>query len=103
MADQARVTIARTSADDVQQRQVIVSIDDGPKATLLFGDTVTFTVDPGEHVLRTNNTLVWKKTPFSVQPGESVEFAVANRATRFTLGFLSLLGVAPLYLTIERK
>jgi len=103
MAEHATVTISRTSPADVQQRQVIVSIDDGPKATLVFGEKVSFEIVPGAHVLRSNNTLVWKKTPFSVQAGEHAEFLIANRATRFTLGFLSLVGVAPLYLTVERR
>jgi hypothetical protein len=101
--DAARVTIVRTSAADVQQRQVIVSIDEGPRATLLFGESAAFDVTPGDHVLKANNTLVWKKVPFTVAPGESIEFVIANRSTRFTLGFLSLIGVAPLFLTIEKR
>ena len=99
----ARVTITRTSKADIGQRQVIVSIDGGPKKTLVFGESATFDVPPGEHALKANNTLVWKTVRFTAGPGEHVQFDVANRATRFTLGFLSLIGVAPLYLTIERK
>lgn len=98
----ARVTVARTSAADVGQRQVIVSIDSGPKKTLVFGESTTFDVPPGDHRLKANNTLVWKSVGFSAAAGEHVQFEIANRATRFTLGFLSLIGVAPLYLTIER-
>jgi hypothetical protein len=81
---------------------VIVSVDRGPRATLVFGESATFDVPPGEHALKANNTLVWKIVRFTAAPGEHVEFIIANRATRFTLGFLSLIGVAPLYLTIER-
>ena len=102
-APRARVTICRTAETDVRQRQVIVSIDDGPRSNLLFGETATFDIEPGEHRLKANNTLVWKTVPFTAAPGEDVEFVISNRATRFTLGFLSLLGVAPLYLTIERR
>ena len=98
----ARVTIARTSTADIGQRQVIVSIDGGPKTTLVFGESATFEVAPGEHALKANNTLVWKTVAFSAAPGEHVRFDVANCATRFTLGFLSLIGVAPLYLKVER-
>lgn len=97
------VTIARTNPLDVQQRQVIVAIDDGPKETLMYGESVTMGVSPGAHMLRTNNTLVWKKVAFDTASGESVTFEVTNRAGRFALGFLSLVGVAPLYLTIEKK
>ena len=99
----ARVTITRTSNADIGQRQVIVSIDGGPKKTLVFGESATFEIPAGEHALKTNNTLVWKTVRFTAAPGEHVQFDVANRATRFTLGFLSLIGVAPLYLTVERR
>jgi hypothetical protein len=99
----ARVTIARTSLADVGQRQVIVSIDAGPKETLLFGESASFEIAPGNHALKANNTLVWKSVPFSAAPGEHVRFDIANCATRFTLGFLSLIGVAPLSLRIDRK
>ena len=98
----ARVRIARTSEVDVKQRQVIVSIDDGPKATLVFGESVDWEIPTGEHVLKANNTLVWKKVPFTAAAGDEIQFQIANRASRFTLGFLSLMGVAPLYMTIER-
>ena len=99
----ARVTIARMSPADVGQRQVIVSIDGGPKKTLLFGESASFEMAPGDHALKANNTLVWKTVPFSAAPGEHIQFEIANCATRFTLGFLSLIGVAPLYLRIDRK
>ena len=36
------------------------------------------------------------------RPGERVRFVFANRPGRWTLGFLSLIGVAPLFLTVER-
>jgi hypothetical protein len=69
----------------------------------MFGQTVTFEVKPGLHVLRANNTLFWKKVSFAVEPGEHLEFVLINRAGRLTIGFLALMGVAPLYLTIERR
>jgi len=102
-APRAQITVARTADTDIQQRQVIVSVDDGPKATLLFGESVTWSLPPGDHVLKANNTLVWKKVSFAARPGDHVEFTIANRAGRWTLGFLSLMGVAPLYLTVERR
>ncbi|HVW04818.1 MAG TPA: hypothetical protein VHB78_07395 [Vicinamibacterales bacterium] len=97
------VTISRQHDEDVRQRQVVVRIDGGPTATLMFGQTVTFEVKPGMHVLRANNTLFWKKVSFAVEPGEHLEFVLINRAGRLTIGFLALMGVAPLYLTIERR
>ena len=99
----ARVTITRTSKADIGQRQVIVSIDGGSNKTLVFGESASFDIPPGEHALKANNTLFWKTVPFSAAPGEHVRFEIANRATPFTLGFLAVLGVAPLYLTLERR
>ena len=101
-APSARVTITRTSDTDVRQRQVIVSVDDGPRAALVFGESITLDVTPGDHTLKANNTLIWKRVPFTAAPDEHIHFSVANRASRLTLGFLSLMGVAPLYLTIQR-
>jgi hypothetical protein len=104
-AEQANshVVIARNTETDVRQRQVIVSIDDGPKATLIFGESVSWELPAGPHVLKANNTLVWRKVAFESKPGDRIEFVVSNEATRFTLGFLALMGVAPLNLTIERR
>lgn len=98
-----RITIARTSPTDIQQRQVIVSIGETLKATLAFGDSVTWDIPAGSHVLKSNNTLVWKKHEFTAAAGDHVQFMVANRASRFTLGFLALLGVAPLSLFVEQR
>jgi hypothetical protein len=97
------LTLRRTHDTDVQQRQVIVTVDDQPPVTLMFGGSVTREIAPGPHVLRANNTLVWKKLAFSAEPGEHVEFMFINRSGKLMLGFLTLIGVAPLYLTIEER
>jgi hypothetical protein len=98
----ARVTISRTNPDDVAQRQVIVSIDGQKKGTLMFGDSVTVEIPPGPHRLRAYNTLVWKNVSFDAKPREHIQFLITNRTSRMTLGFLALMGVAPLYVTIDR-
>jgi hypothetical protein len=97
------VTFRRDAENDAKQRQIIVRIDDAPASTLMFGETVTVEVPPGSHVLRANNTLFWKRESFSIEPGEHLEFALVNRAGRLTLGFLALIGVAPLYLDVMRR
>lgn len=97
------VTVSRNDEADVRQRQVIARIDSRPNTTLYFGDSFTQEVSPGAHLFRANNTLVWKKVAFCVEPGEHIEFVVVNRAGTFMLGFLALLGVAPLFLTIKKK
>jgi hypothetical protein len=99
----ARVTVYRTHDDDVRQRQVIVHLDGGPRTTLMFGQTFTREIAPGPHKLRFDNTLVKKTLEFDAAPGEHVEIDVVNHPGRLTLGFLSLLGVAPLFLRVERR
>ena len=98
----ARLVVARTLATDVAQRQVYVSLDDERIATLLFGERIEREIPPGPHRLRLNNTLVWKTLDFDAAPGELVEFHFANRPGRLALPFLAVMGVAPLYLTVER-
>jgi hypothetical protein len=102
-ADVGRVTLSRVDAADVRQRQIYARVDDGPSHTLVFGTTVTLRVPAGDHVLRANNTLFWKRVNFSVAPGQHLEFALTNRAGVLGLGFLALLGVGPLTLSIERR
>ena len=98
----ARLIVSRTLPIDVAQRQVYVNLDGERIATLLFGETVAREIAPGPHELRLNNTLVWKTLTFDAAPGEVVEFHFANRAGRLALPFLAVMGVAPLYLTVER-
>jgi hypothetical protein len=98
----ARLVVARVLPTDVAQRQVYVVLDGERIATLLFGGRIEREIQPGPHRLRLNNTLVWKTVDFEAAPGEVVTFHFANRAGRFALPFLAVMGVAPLYLTVER-
>jgi hypothetical protein len=97
----ASVTVSRTSPSDIQQRQLIVKLDDEEIATLLYGQTVTREVEPGHHRLRVDNTWVWKTVEFSLEPDEHAKFQVINRAGRFTWFMVAILGAGPMYVTIE--
>jgi len=99
----ARLTIARESASDVKQRQVIIKLDGDPFAVLLFGDTVTRSIDPGAHRLSFDNTWAKKKIDFAAADGEQVNYSVINRAGRLTWWMVAALGAGPMYLTIERQ
>lgn len=99
----ARVTIRRRSDADARERQVVISIDGGKIATLMFGESVTRDLAPGAHRLRAHNTLVWKTLEFALQPGEDAVFTVVNRPGRGTFGLLSVLGARPLYLDLFRE
>ena len=98
--DRARVTIHRTSDRDVKDRQLLISIDGTRVATLLFGQTKTVEVDPGEHRLRVNNTLVWKTVTFATKSGDDLHFTAVNRAPGFMLEMLTFVGVALLFVDI---
>ena len=99
----ARITISRKDPKDVRDRQIVVSLDGEPLATLLFGHEASREVAPGEHRLRAHNTLFWKTIEVSVAPGEHARFSVVNRAGLGTYSLLGLLGVGPLFLTFERQ
>ena len=98
----ATVTVTRTCEEDFKQRQLIVHIDGEKTRTLLFGESVSRDVEPGPHVLRVSNTLVWKTVEFVAGPGEQIFFEVINRAGFLTYPMLMILGVGPLYVTIRR-
>jgi hypothetical protein len=96
------VTITRTSDDDCQTRQLIVSLDGARVATLLYGDSIRCDLAPGRHALRVHNTLVWKTVEFTLQPGEQAFFEAVNRASTSTYLVVALFGVGPLYVRVRR-
>ncbi len=98
----ARLTVERTARSDVRTRQVVLSLDGDALATLLFGQRRQREIQPGRHRLRAHNTLVWKTVEFDAQPGEQVRFNTVNRAGLGSMALVALLGVGPLYVTLER-
>jgi hypothetical protein len=98
----ARITVIRTSPNDVQQRQVIVKLDGEPFAVLLYGQQVTREIPPGSHRLRFDNTWATKNIDFNIADGEEVTYSVTNRAGKFTWWMVGVLGAGPMYLTVER-
>ena len=98
----ALVTITRTSEEDFKSRQLIVSIDGEFVAELLWGDSVTRELTPGRHQIRVHNTLVWKTVEFSLAPEEQVFFEAVNRIGPGTVLLTLILGIGPLYVTLQR-
>lgn len=78
-------------------------LDGGPGIALVFGESVTLDLEPGRHVLRAHNTLMWRTVRFSVETGEHLEFQLINRANWLTLTTLMWLGSGPLYLRVEQR
>ena len=103
MSDPAsRITVMRNAPNDVKVRQIVLSLDGEELATLLFGESLTREIAPGEHRLRAHNTLVWKTVDFTIEAGAHVRYRVVNRPGPGTYAMLSLLGTGPIYLTLEQ-
>jgi hypothetical protein len=96
------LTVSRSSPEDVGTRQVVLSLDGERLATLLYGEGVTREIGAGPHRLRAHNTLVWKTIDFEATAGEHVRFVTVNRAGFGSMTLLALLGVGPLYVTLDR-
>jgi hypothetical protein len=98
---QTRLTIHRTSPQDVKDRQVIISLDGERIAELLYGQTFTCEIAPGTHKLRANNTLVWKTVEFLAPAGTHVHVTCINYAPRGAIYMLAMFGVAPLFVALR--
>ncbi|MGD0438746.1 MAG: hypothetical protein ABSB86_19970, partial [Bryobacteraceae bacterium] len=92
MESEARLTIARTSPEDLKQRQVIIKLDGEWIADLMYDHTMTRAIQPGHHHLRVDNTWNKKNLEFDAAAGEEVRFRVVNRAGRFTWFLVASLG-----------
>jgi hypothetical protein len=98
----ARLLITRSNPRDVGNRQIFVSLDGSALGDLLFKEQIERPITPGHHRLRVHNTLFWKTLEFEAQPGETVHFETTNYASRGFVSLVLILGVAPLFLSVER-
>lgn len=99
---ESRVTVSRTSPEDIRQRQIIVKLDGKRLGELMPGDEISRVVEPGRHRLQVDNTWNWKNVDLVVAPGEHARFQAVNRGGRFTWFLVGTLGVGPMYVSIER-
>jgi hypothetical protein len=95
-----QVTVTRDSPDDVQTRQIFVSLDGERKAELLFGDEISFPVSAGRHTLRVDNTWNHKDLDVDVTAGKDLHFITKNSAGQFSRFLLVALGAGPIYVSI---
>ena len=101
--EEAKLTISRTSDEDVKQRQVIVKLDGEWIADLMYGRSITRAIAPGRHELRFDNTWKKKTESFEVAPGEHVKFKVINTTGKLTWALVATLGAGPMYVKVERE
>jgi hypothetical protein len=100
---EAQITVARTSADDVQQRQIVVKLDGERMGELMYGQTLTIPVKAGRHQVLVDNTWNRKKVDVEVAKGDDVKFQTVSRAGRFTWFLVGTFGAGPIYVSIERE
>jgi hypothetical protein len=93
------LTVRRTGKDDVQDRQVYLTLDGEEWATIFYGKEITREIAPGRHTLKANNTLVRKTVVFDVAPGEHVRYQCINKAHWTAMMFMAFLGAA--FLTVK--
>jgi hypothetical protein len=97
-----KITVARTSPEDVQQRQIIVKLDGKKVGELMYGEEMTVPVSVGRHRLTVDNTWNWKTMDVDVADGERLKFQTRSRAGRLTWFLVSMLGAGPIYVSIDR-
>ena len=99
----AWLTLRRTLPEDMQQRELYVSLDGQRIAVLLYGDEATFAITLGRHELRVHNTLSRKKTVFEVTHGQHVRFKTANVPGKGFAYWAFFVGAAMMYTLLERE
>jgi hypothetical protein len=98
----AMLTVRRTAKDDVQDRQVYLTLD-GEEWGTFYGKEITREIAPGRHTLKANNTLVRKSVVFDVKPGEHVRYQCINKAHWTAMMFMAFLGAAFLTVKLVRE
>jgi hypothetical protein len=98
---EAAVSVARDSADDVQVRQIVVYLDGERKAELMFGDSIAFSVSPGKHKLRVDNTWNSREIEIEPEPGQTLRFRTKSSAGQFSRFLLVAFGAGPIYVSLE--
>lgn len=99
----ATLTVSRTSPEDIQERELYVSVDGDRRGILRFGDSLTVPISAGHHELRVHNTISRKRAEFDVTDGEQVRYRAANvRGSGFEM-LAMFFGIAPMHTVLERE
>jgi hypothetical protein len=101
-SDVVTVTVHRTSPDDMQERELYVSVDGGKNTILRYGDSMTMTVAPGSHTIRVHNTISRRHASFNASPGEHLVFQSANIRGKGFAMLAIFFGIAPMHTSLER-
>jgi hypothetical protein len=101
--NRAHLTISRNTANDFQDRQVYLFVDDEPWGKVKYGRPVTREIEPGHHRIRAFNTLFSHTIAIDAVPGEHVRLRCSNAMP--TAGWLMMifLHVTALRVRLERE
>ena len=98
----ATLTVHRTSPDDMQERELYVSVDRGKNTILRYGDSMMMTIAPGSHTIRVHNTISRRHAAFDAAPGEQIVFQSANMRGKGFAMLAIFFGIAPMHTSLER-
>ena len=99
----AWLTIQRTSAEDIKERELYVSLDGSRLGILKYGDSATIPISPGHHELRVHNTLSRKTMEFDAEPRQHVRFKSANVPGKGFAYWAFFVGAALFWTVLERE
>jgi hypothetical protein len=76
--NRAQLSISRTLADDFQDRQIYLFVDEAPLGKIRYGQVVTQEIAPGRHRVRAFNTLFSRTIEVDARPGQHVRLRCGN-------------------------
>ena len=99
----AKLTIRRTSPEDIAERELYCSLDGKRIAIMRFGESITVNIAAGPHQLRVHNTLSRKTAEFDASPGQHIRFKTVNVPGKGFAMWAMFVGAAPMYTVLERE
>lgn len=75
---EGQLVVERRASDDIGMRDLYVIVDELPEETLLFNQSLTLDLPPGEHRVKITNRLFSKVETFLLGEGQTVRFSAAN-------------------------
>jgi hypothetical protein len=92
------ILLRRDSPQDFQDRQIYVWIDGEPLGKIRYGQSMSHTIEPGQHTVRVFNTLLSQTLTIDAAPGEQVRLQCGNGMP--TAGWLLMIFLHVTYLRV---
>jgi hypothetical protein len=92
------IHVTRNSANDFQDRQIYLWIDEEPLGKIRYGDAVIRPIRPGRHTVRVFNTIFTRTLVVDALPGEQVRVQCGTGMPR--AGWLLMIFLHVTYLRV---